>query len=91
VLTLPLQAGQVMHELLCGRSHLRRQCGDSIVLRGSGGAQFVSATQQRASIAEERRRFSGAAPAQATVRLCLSGWTVLGPTGGLRARLSHPN
>jgi hypothetical protein len=45
MLTLLLQAGQVMHELLCGRSHLGRQPrGDSIVHRGGGGEQLVGAT-----------------------------------------------
>ena len=62
MLTLPLQAGQVVYELLRGRSHLRRQpSGNLIVHRGRGGEQLVSTTQQRASLSEERRRFSGAA------------------------------
>ena len=62
MLSLLLQAGQVMHELLCGRSHLRCQPrGDSIVHRGGGGEQLVGTTQQRASLPEERGRLSGAA------------------------------
>jgi hypothetical protein len=53
ILTLLLQAGQMMHELLCSRSHLRRQPrGDSIVHRGRGGEQLVGTTQQRASLSE---------------------------------------
>jgi hypothetical protein len=62
MLTLLLKTGQVMYELLSGRSHLRRQPGgDSIVHRGSGGEQLVGATQQRASLSEERGRLSGTA------------------------------
>jgi hypothetical protein len=45
MLTLLLQAGQMMHELLCSGSHLGRQPrGDSIVHRGRGGEQLVGAT-----------------------------------------------
>jgi hypothetical protein len=59
MLTLLLQAGQVMHELLCGCSHLRGQPGgNSIVHRGSGGEQLVGATQQRARLSEECGRLS---------------------------------
>jgi hypothetical protein len=62
VLSLLLQAGQVMHELLCGRSHFRRQPrGGLIVHRGGRGEQLVGATQQRASLSEERGRLAGAA------------------------------
>jgi hypothetical protein len=52
MLTLLLQAGQMMHKLLCGRSHLCYQSGGaSVVHRRVGGEQLVGATQQRARVA----------------------------------------
>jgi hypothetical protein len=61
-LSLLLQAGQVMHELLDGRSRFRRQTrGRGILHRSAGGEQLVGAAQQRASVSEERGRHSCAA------------------------------
>jgi hypothetical protein len=61
-LSLLLQAGQVMHELLDGRSRFRRQTrGCGILHRSAGDEQLVSAAQQRASVSEERGRYSCAA------------------------------
>jgi hypothetical protein len=55
-LTLLLQAGQVIDELLDGLSYLRCQPrGRGILHRGARCEQLVGAPQQRAGLAEERR------------------------------------